>query len=129
MYIIYMGDLQIIPLKNNLLLEWKKNDIKNKIISRVNELNMNLSNYRNDNEFIILICNLVEYLVCKKDNINKKELVLIVFNDLFGLNPEEQEVLKNNIDIIHLQHKIKKISYWKLFKCGVKEFFLKKSIK
>lgn len=117
-----MADLQIIPLKNNLLLDWKKQDVKTKIISRVNELNINVSQYKTDNEFLTLICNLIEYLVTKKDNINKKELVLSVYNDLFGLSSEEQETLKNNIDIVHLQKKIKAVSYWKLFKCGVKEF-------
>ena len=124
-----MSDLQIIPLKNNLLLDWKKQDVKSKIISRVNELNINVSQYKTDNEFLTLICNLIEYLVTKKDNINKKELVLSVYNDLFGLTPEEQETLKNNIDIVHLQKKIKAVSYWKLFKCGVKEFIFKKSAK
>ena len=124
-----MADMQIIPLKNNLLLDWKKQDVKTKVISRVNELNVNIAQYRNDNEFLTLICNLVEYLVSKKDNINKKELVLSVFNDLFGLTPEEQEVLKNNIDIVHLQKKIKAVSYWKLFKCGMKEFLFKKASK
>jgi hypothetical protein len=107
----------------------EKNDVKNKIIGRVNELNINISNYKTDNEFIILICNLVEYLVSKKDNVNKKEMVISVFNDLFGLTSEEQENLKNTIDIIHLQNKIKKVSYWKLFKCGFSEFFFKKSKK
>jgi hypothetical protein len=73
------------------------------------------------------VCNLAEFLVnTKKDNINKKELVLSVYVDLFGLTPEEQETLKNNIDIIHLQNKIKKVSMWKLFKCGVYELFRKK---
>jgi hypothetical protein len=124
-----MADLQIIPLKNNLLLDWKKQDVKSKIISRVNELNINVSQYKTDNEFLTLICNLIEYLVTKKDNINKKELVLSVYNDLFGLSSEEQETLKNNIDIVHLQKKIKAVSYWKLFKCGVKEFIFKKSAK
>ena len=124
-----MSDLQIIPLKNNLLLDWKKQDVKTKVISRINELNVNITQYRNDNEFLTLICNLVEYLVTKKDNINKKELVLSVYNDLFGLNSEEQETLKNNIDIVHLQKKIVKVSYWKLFKCGMKEFIFKKSAK
>jgi len=124
-----MADLQIIPLKNNLLLDWKKQDVKTKIISRVNELNINVSQYKKDNEFLTLICNLIEYLVTKKDNINKKELVLSVYNDLFGLSSEEQETLKNNIDIVHLQKKIKAVSYWKLFKCGVKEFIFKKSAK
>ena len=121
-----MADLQIIPLKNNLLVDWKKQDIKTKIISRVNELNISLAHYKNDNEFLVLVCNLVEYLIVKKDNINKKEIVLSVYNDLFGLTSDEQETLKNNIDIIHLQKKIKKVSMWKLFKCGVYELFKKK---
>lgn len=121
-----MTDLQIIPLKNNLLVDWKKQDIKTKIINRVNELNIVLTHYKNDADFLVLICNLIEYLVNKKDNINKKELVILIFNDLFGLSPEEQETLKNNVDIIHLQNKIKKVSMWKLFKCGVYELFRKK---
>ena len=121
-----MADLQIIHLKNNLLLDWKKQDVKNKIITRVNELNINIAQYKTDTEFLILICNLVEYLVTKKDNINKKELVLNVFVELFGLTAEEQEVLKNNVDIVHLQNKIKKVSMWKLFKCGIFELLKKK---
>ena len=52
-----------------------------------------------------------------------------MYNDLYGLSSEEQETLKNNIDIVHLQKKIKAVSYWKLFKCGVKEFIFKKSAK
>ena len=121
-----MTDLQIVPLKNNLLVEWKKNDVKSKIISRINELNINVSQYKNDNEFLTLICNLVEYLVVKKDNIDKKEIVVLVYYDLFGLSTEEQKSLKSNIDIIHLQKKIKKVSWWKLFKCGVSEWMFKK---
>ena len=97
--------------------------------SLLTKSNINVSQYKTDNEFLTLICNLIEYLVTKKDNINKKELVLSVYNDLFGLTPEEQETLKNNIDIVHLQKKIKAVSYWKLFKCGVKEFIFKKSAK
>ena len=121
-----MTDLQIVPLKNNLLADWKKNDVKSKIISRINELNINVSQYKNDNEFLTLVCNLVEYLVVKKDNIDKKEIVVLVYYDIFGLCPEEQKSLKNNIDIIHLQKKIKKVSWWKLFKCGVSEWMFKK---
>ena len=122
-------NLQIVPLGNNILVDFKKQDIKNKIIQRIQDLKLEIYLYKTDNEFITLICNLVEYLVSKKDNVNKKEMVISVFNDLFGLTSEEQENLKNTIDIIHLQNKIKKVSYWKLFKCGFSEFFFKKSKK
>lgn len=121
-------NLQIVPLTNNILIDFKKQDIKNKIIERINELKLNIPLYRNDNEFLILVCNLIEYLVkSKKDNIDKKELALMIYQELYGLSLEEQETLKNNINIIHLQKKIKKVSYWKLFKCGLSEFFFKKS--
>lgn len=120
-------NLQIVPLKNNILVDFKKQDIKNKIIERINELKLNVPLYKNDNEFLTLVCNLIEFLVnSKKDNINKKEMVLMIYQELFGLTPDEQETLKNNIDIIHLQNKIKKVSMWKLFKCGVYELFKKK---
>ena len=118
--------LNVVPLEKNILIEWKKNEIKNKIISRINELNIPIINYKNDNEFLTLVCNLTEYLIIKKDYINKKDLVISVYNQLYGLTPEETETLKNNIDIIHLQKKIKKVSMWKLFKCTVSEYFKKK---
>ena len=118
--------LNIVPLEKNILIDWKKNEIKNKIISRINELNIPIINYKNENEFLILVCNLAEYLIIKKDYINKKDLVISVYNQLYGLTSEETETLKNNIDIIHLQKKIKKVSMWKLFKCTVSEYFKKK---
>ena len=118
--------LNVVPLEKNILIDWKKNEIKNKIISRINELNIPIINYKNENEFLILVCNLAEYLIIKKDYINKKDLVISVYNQLYGLTPEETETLKNNIDIIHLQKKIKKVSMWKLFKCTVSEYFKKK---
>lgn len=120
-------NLQIVPLTNNILVDFKKQDIKNKIIERIQELKLNLPLYKNDIEFLTLVCNLIEFLVkSKKDNINKVEIALLIYQELYGLSTDEQETLKNNINIIHLQKKIKKISYWKLFKYGITEFFFKK---
>ena len=82
---MHTGDLQIIPLKNNILVDWKKQEIKSKIITRINELNIPIPAYRNDNEFLALICNLCEFLVAKKDYIDKKEIVISVYNVLFNI--------------------------------------------
>ena len=124
-----MSELQIIPLKNNLLKDWKVIEVKSKIIARVNELHLNDPKYKTDQQFLILICNLIEYLVVKKDSIDKKELAVDIIVSLFGLSFEEQTILRNNIDIIYLKNEIKKVSTWKLFKCGFSEFFFKKSTK
>ena len=122
-----MSDLQIVSLKNNLLYDVTVSQIKNKIITRLNELNLTQTKYKTDNEFLVLICNLIEFLVKKKDKIVKKQLAIDIFTDLFNLNDDEKVTLSNNIDFVHSNGTIKKISQWKLFKCGIYELFAKKS--
>ena len=122
-----MSDLQIVSLKNNLLYDVTVSQIKNKIISRLNELNLSQPKYKTCNEFLVLVCNLIEFLVKKKDKIVKKELAIDIFTDLFNLNEDEKVTLSNNIDFVHSNGTIKKISQWKLFKCGIYELFAKKS--
>jgi hypothetical protein len=119
-------NLQIVPLKNNILIDFKKQEVVTKIIERVNELKLNIPLYKNCQEFLTLVCNLIEYLIEKKDNLNKIEICLLIYQQLFGLTPEEQEILKNNINIIHLQKKIKKPSLYKLFRCTISEYFKKR---
>ena len=118
-----MTELTIIPLKNNLLNDWKKSEVKKKIIGRINELQINNPKYKNDNEFLVLVCNLIEFLIVKKDNIDKKDLCVGIFSELFGITQEEEEILKHNISFIHSNKSIKKVSAWKLFKVGCKEYF------
>ena len=119
-----MVDLEVVALKNNLLYDFKVNDIKNKIVGRVNALGLNNPKYKHDQEFLLLVCNLIEFLVVKKDKIIKSDLCYLIFMEVFDLNSEEEKLmLKHNIDFIHANGSIKKISKWKLFKCGLKEYF------
>lgn len=118
--------LEIVPLKNNLLIDANKNEIKGKIINRVQQLNLNLGNYKKDNEFLLLVCNLVENLVSKKDKINKQDFVVEVLNEIFTLNDEEKDLIRKSIDFLHSNKAIKKVSFYKLFKAGFNEWFRKK---
>jgi len=120
-----MSDLQIVSLKNNLLYDVTVTQIKNKIIGRINELNLSQPKYKTDNEFLVLVCNLIEFLVKKKDKIVKKQLCIDIFTDLFDLNADEKVALSNNIDFVHANGTIKKISKFRLFKCGIYEYFKK----
>ena len=122
-----MSDLQIVSLKNNLLYDVTVSQIKNKIITRLNELHLTQPKYKTDNEFLVLVCNLIEFLVTKKNKIVKKQLCIDIFTDLFNLNDDEKVTLSNNIDFVHANGTIKKISQWKLFRCGLYELFTKKS--
>lgn len=121
-----MNDLQIIPLRNNLLIDFTYNDIKVKVINRLIELHLNQSKYKNDTEFLNLVCNLIEHLVKKSDKINKKQLVITIYCELFQTSEEEKEMISNNIEYLCNNKIIKKISYYKLFKTSFKEWFKKK---
>ena len=79
-------DLSIIPLKNNLLVDSTYNSIKQKIIERVIHLGLQDHKYKDDNEFLTLICNLLENLVNKKDKVSKKDLAIDILTQIFNLN-------------------------------------------
>ena len=121
-----MDNLSLVPIQNSLAVDVKRIEIKNKMITRIGELGLVISNYRNSTEFLLLILNLIEHLVVKKDKINKKELAIEVLNEVFGLNELERNNINSNIDFLHQNNNIKKVSMWKLFKCGVKELFFSK---
>lgn len=122
-----MTDLSIIPLKNNLQVDHKHNEVKNQIITRLNELQLIDSRYKCDAEFLALVCNLVEHLISKKDKIGKKQMVITVIDAIFPLSPEETELISKNIEFLHAQRGIiKKVSFYKLFKTGMREYFRKK---
>jgi hypothetical protein len=119
-------ELQLIPLRNNLLVDYKYTEAKNQIISRLGELHLCDGKYKNDNQLLNLICELVEHLIVKKDKIVKKDLVVDIYLALFGLTDDEKKTLENNINFLWSNAMIKKVSMYKLFKTGVKEWFRKK---
>ena len=123
-----MTDLSIIPLKNNLLVDATFQTVKSKIITRLNELGITNAKYKNDSEFLTLICNLIEHLIIrKKDKINKRDLALDIIGTLFNTTEEEKAAIGKNIDFLCSQKGlVKKVSYYKLFKVGIREWVGKK---
>ena len=119
--------LELVSLKNNLLVDSNRADIKSKIINRLNSLQLNITNYKKDNEFLLLVCNLVEHLCNKKDKIGKQDFVVEIYNDLFQLTDNEKDLLRKSIDFLHVNKAIKKISWYRLFKTSFREWFKKKT--
>jgi len=116
--------LELVSINNDLALDVKRNEIKSKIIARINELGITITTYRLNNEFLLLICNLVEHLVNKKKyKIDKKILVVEILNQLFTLNAVEKANVESNIEFLWNNKNIKKVSAFKLFCVGVKECF------
>jgi hypothetical protein len=122
-----MTDLsQIIPVKNHLLKNVKIDEVIGQIRKRVEAL-PNYAQYKNDVEFLLLVCNMLEHLIVKKDKIDKKQLLIEIYKQLFmGITPAELANVETNIEFLWNNKKIKKQSVYKLFCVGIKEYFKKK---
>jgi hypothetical protein len=119
-----MSGLEVIALKNSILVDVHKTEIKTAIMKRIAELNLDLVKWKINPEFLSLLCNMIEHLVEKKDKINKLDFAIEIINELLSgsLTPDEIAIIKSTIDFIHQNKNIKKVSIWKLFKCGVREW-------
>lgn len=97
--------------------------LKEDIIARMKSLALDKASFKNDTRVLLWVCVCVESIVSKETKINKKELVLDIFRNVYGLSLEEEIILKNNIDILHLTKRIKKKHYFRLFLTSIREIF------
>ena len=117
--------LDIIPARNHLASDLKFNEAKEKIIERIQQF-PNIQKYRNDIEFLLLVCNMIEHIIVKKDKVDKKELLLEVYKKVFDIDSGEVNAIGKNIEFLLQNGKIKRVSFYKLFKTGLKELFFKR---
>ena len=116
----------LIQAENSLKSSIKFNEIKNIIVDRVSKFE-NLPQYKLDIEFLKLVANMIEFQVKKKYAIDKKDLLIKIYDQAFvNVSDDEKETIKNNIEFIFQNNHIKKLSYYKLFCTSIKEWLKKK---
>jgi len=112
----------------SLAIEIKQNEIKDKIIARLTELKLIDQKYKMNNDILLLICNLAEHLIREK-KIKKKELVFEILQQVFNINAHEKLILDANIEFLHSNKAIKKLSKFYLFCVSSYEYFFKSKSK
>ncbi len=117
---------QIIQPKYSLLSDKRFSDVKEIILKRLQEF-QNIDKYKFNNEFLSLACSLIEHLVKKDDKINKKELLLTIYDVLFpNISLEDKQQISSNVEFLLDNRQIKKVSNYKLFKSSVNEWITRK---
>ncbi len=119
-----MNDTNLVSVTPTLALEIKQNDIKAKIITRLAELKLNDQRYKTNPDVILLVCNLLENLV-KNKKINKKQLLLDTFVQIYNIQAQDRVIIESQIEFLHSNKAIKKLSTFYLFACGTYEYFFK----
>ena len=101
-------NVDLINPKNSLLKSQKFNDILVLLKQKITEYSPNHI-LKQCNEFLLFVCKVVEEVVVKADNVNKKEFVIDLFKLLFGLNDAECKLLGSSIDFLHSNSMIRKV--------------------
>lgn len=118
--------MDLIPLQNEILRDVKRNSVISKILERLNDLKLVDKKYVSDAEFILYLMNLIEHLVDKKDKLDKKQLLKDILKNHYSASEGELIVIDKIIEFLHTKKQVKKVSYYKIFKCALKEWFKKK---
>jgi hypothetical protein len=117
----------VVP-KNGLDRTIKKAEIINKIIKRVQDF-PDFRNFKDDMETLLFVCMLVEHLVINKkdkEKIDKKELVIEVYEKCFGANQINKESIGRNVQFLFDNKRIKKISIVRIICGSLNEWFNRK---
>jgi len=117
---------ELINLGKGLQKDYKIDQLNKVLLNRLHELNMIQPKYKLDNELINYITNMVEHFVVKDDKIDKKQFVLDFMKTNFSATDEDLEIIDKAIEYLYNNKKIKKVSYYKLFKTFLKEWFFPK---
>jgi hypothetical protein len=117
---------ELISLGSGLQKDVKVDQLDKILHNRLQELNMLQPKYKLDNELLTYITNMVEHFVLKTDKIDKKKFVIDFMRDRFSATDEELEIIGKAIEYLHSNKHIKKVSYYKLFKTFLKEWFFQK---
>jgi len=117
---------ELISLGSGLQKDVKVDQLQKILQNRLSELNMLQLKYKLDNELLSYICNMVEHFVLKYDKIDKKQFVLDFMKSNFSATDEDLEIISKAIEYLHSNKHIKKVSYYKLFKTFLKEWFFPK---
>lgn len=106
--------LDFVKLKGSLKTHVVKNKIVEMISDRLKASIPNLASLAKDLELLKLICNCVENAVQKKHKLDKKEIVIAIVKCCFPVLAEaELKVVDGNIETLHFNGLIKKVSYSK----------------
>ena len=110
--------LDLVPVQNNLARDIKRQEIIKTINERIGALNLNLTHYKTNAEFVLLVLNMVEFLVPKgsgTQKIDKKQMAIDILSTLLNLNGGEVTALGNSIEFLHSNKMIKKVSRFWIF--------------
>ena len=122
-----MNSTNLIPLKNSLKNINDLATLKQMVICKVQSL-PNYQTLKNDVELILYAYNTLEncHVDLKASKINKRQLIVSIFGELFNLNDEEKLTVSNTVQFLFDHSKIKQVKQIYVVGNALKNWIIKK---
>ena len=122
-----MNSTNLIPLKNSLKNINDLATLKQMVVCKIQSL-PNYQTLKNDVELVLYACNTLEnaHVDLKAAKINKRQLIVSVFGELFNLNDEEKLTVSNTVQFLFDHSKIKQVKQLYIVGNVIKNWIIKK---
>jgi len=118
--------------RNQLWKDAKISKTHQKILDKITSLPSEVRQDKNNMELLTMVCCMVEHSIDNKEKkdklkIDKKDLVLKIYNSLYGnLTPQDLDTINKNIEYLHDNNQIIKYHFITVLTAGCIEWFKKK---
>lgn len=103
-----LGEIDLVKPQHTLKKSQLLNDLLVVLRKKIQDYPAS-HNLKGCSEFLLYCCRLVENIVKKVDNVNKKQLVQDIFKSLFNLQPPELLILDSAIQFLWDNNLINKV--------------------
>lgn len=98
-------------------------ELKARILSRLKEVGLDKPQYKLEVKAILFVAVMIESALSPNQKINKRQFLLDIWKELYGISADEEIQIKSAIELLHLSKKIKRKSWYKLYCCSLMEIF------
>lgn len=98
-------------------------ELRARIITRIKEVGMDKPVYKLEVKAILFVAVMIESAVTSSQKINKRQFLLDIFREIYGLSQDDETQIKAAVDMLHLAKKIKRKSWYKLYCTSLFEAF------
>jgi len=122
-----MNSTNLIPLLKNLKNIDDLATLKQMVVCKIQSL-PNYQTLKNDVELILYACTTLEncHVDLKASKINKRQLIVSIFGELFNLNDEEKLTVSNTVQFLFDHSKIKQVKQLYIVGNVIKNWIIKK---
>lgn len=97
--------------------------LKERIVNRLKECGFSDGKWKFEAKVVLFVAIMIESAIAPQQKLDKRGLLLSVWKEIWGLSVEDEIVIKNTLEMLIINKKVKRKSYYKLYLTSLAECF------